>query len=294
MKYYLIAFLSLILFASCSKQKEEAKVMIDGPEAYQKADGFIGGVIYDRFWAQEARFNQFDPNINHYKEFEDFYRCKQCHGWDLLGSEGAYIGRAPNQARPNVNPLNLYKLADELSAEDLFEAIKYGRNNEMRRAPGTDLSNYDPETNSEVGDAMPDFSQILGDEQIWQLVKFLKVEKNDIAQLYDAEYIGDYPNGQAVFSNIGKDGNAEEGYAYYKKTCGLSVCHGNDGTARLIDGELTLGAMIIEDPYEVHHKAKFGNPGSNPPMPGDRETNIEIIKNLYKALTDSTRFPIGN
>ena len=47
-------------------------------------------------------------------------------------------------------------------------------------------------------------------------------------------------------------------------------CHGDDGT--LIDikppNELFIDAVAQDNPWEVLHKIRFGNPGTTPPMPG--------------------------
>jgi len=42
---------------------------------------------------------------------------------------------------------------------------------------------------------MPDFSKILTDAQIWNLVKYIKEDILDTTQLYDITTEGTYPDG---------------------------------------------------------------------------------------------------
>ena len=104
--------LSLVLFAAlvgmggtaCS---DDATGPVTEPSEFLAADGVNGGRLYDQFWAGETRFNQADPNLAAFKARADFFRCKQCHGWDRLGTGGAYVGRGPRSSRPNISSVNL-------------------------------------------------------------------------------------------------------------------------------------------------------------------------------------------
>jgi mono/diheme cytochrome c family protein len=278
-------FISLLLFGliftSCTHEDE----IINPPPS--DGDFAKGGIMFNKFWSEESGFDQNDPNIAKFDASPDFFRCKQCHGWDGLGNQGAYIDRAPNSARPNVTSINLYQMGLTESAEEIFEELK---ESEGRRDINADLSDYDPETNNTEGDKMPNFSQILTDDQIWDLVKFIKEGIFDVRELYDAEYTGFYPTGSKNFSNIGLNGNASNGNAYYADKC--AVCHGADGTQIELHGGATVGSMVRSDPDEVQHIVKYGELGE--PMIGDFDITIEEMKDLYKALADETNFPDRN
>lgn len=281
--------LSLVLFAAlvgmggtaCS---DDATGPVTEPAEFLAADGVNGGRLYDKFWAGETRFNQADPNLAAFKARGDFFRCKQCHGWDRLGTGGAYVGRGPRSSRPNVSSVNLAGFVASASPQQIFDAIKQGAG---RRAPTVDLSTYDPATNFTVGDQMPDYGQILTDGQIWELVKFLKSDAFDTRDLYDSEVTGSYPTGKITFTNIGRDGDADRGDMIFSQSC--SFCHGFNGTSIQVDGgAFTVGRHLRSKPYEDAHKIRFGQLGS--PMASTTLT-LSQMKDLYKALSNSTRYP---
>ena len=250
---------------------------------YDKAESSTGGIMYDKFWAEEANFDQEDPNLDLFNDNPDFFRCKQCHAWDGLGNKGSYIGRRANATRPNVSSLDLYELAQDKTPEELFAALK---ESDGRRDLSYDLSQYDPATNNTEGDKMPDLSQILTDKEIWSLVKFLKEGMIDVTELYNGNYQGLYPSGIASYSEIGLNGDATAGNAYYADNC--ASCHGSDGLKINLDG-LGVGGFTRAKPYEVQHKTKFGQLGSS--MGGAFEITDEEMRNMYKALADESDFP---
>ena len=203
--------------------------------AYEKATSVKGGIMYDKFWASEANIDLLIEDTDLLNDNADFFRCKQCHAWDGLGNAGSYIGRGPSMTRPNVSSLNLYELAQSKTKEELFEALK---KTSGRRDIGYNLSQYDPATNKEEGDKMPDLTQIIGDKELWNLVKFLKEGMFDESQLYDGTYTGTYPTGSASYDNIGLNGNSANGDAYYTANC--AGCHGADGTSISLGGKVLV------------------------------------------------------
>jgi len=254
-----------------------------GADDFEKADGIEGGKYYDKFFASSGTqwSTPSDPsvNIDDITDFGDFYRCKQCHGWDLLGRAGAYNGRAPNTTRPNVSFVNLKTYVQSATNQELFDKIKKEGGRPVDPALTADGTNGE-------GDGHPDYGTIFTDEQIWDIVKFLKTEVIDIDILYDFTTQGSYPDGTISYSNIGKGGNADNGSTYYNDR-GCGNCHGADGT-NLIMGGRTLGKFLRDKPYEVHHKTKFGQLGS--PM-GPTATTDQEMKDLYLLLTDPVLFP---
>jgi mono/diheme cytochrome c family protein len=251
--------------------------------AFELASGINGGTMYDKFWTPETGWNQSDPNLATFNNFSNFFRCKQCHAWDRLGNAASYIGRAPSATRPNVSSLNLKTATEAMSEQDLFDALWRSTS---RRPVSADLSTYDPVTNSTVGDQMPDLSDIMTEDQVWDLVKFLLEEANDVDRLYDWTTTGTYPTGSISYSNIGAGGNASNGDAVYAANC--VACHGNDGTAITVDGSFSVGSFLRAKPYEVQHKVKFGQPGT---AMGSLVTDIDDILDLYLALTNATTYP---
>ena len=279
-KFYSSLFVLLIsiLVASCDKDKTT-----DPPTAYDNASLSKGGIMYDKFWATEAGYDQSSANLTKLNASGDFFRCKQCHGWDLLGRNGSYIGRGPKTTRPNISAVNLYQFAQSKTPQEIFDALKKSTG---RRDISYDLSQYNPTSNNTEGDKMPNFSQLLTDSQIWDIVKFLKTGAFDVAKLYDASYTGAYPTGKASFSNHGKDGNAASGNTYFSANC--AGCHGTDGKVLALEG-MTLGKFTRSKANEVQHKVKYGQLGSV--MTGHFDISLSQMKDLYKAIADTTKYP---
>ncbi len=252
-------------------------------DAYNKADGILGGKLYDKFWASETGWTA--PNgINaaDITNYGDFYRCKQCHGWDQMGREGAYIDRAPKTTRPSVGP-SLIEPIENDPIEEFYDHLK-----NVTGRPVDPTLTQDGTTGS--GDAMPAFGTILTDEEIWDIIKFLKEERLDVTQLYDLTTTGTYPTGTKSFSNIGKDGDPAAGDAFFSANC--AGCHGADGKGIAIIDEgdtLTVGFFGRNKPYELQHKIKFGNLGSA--MTGVPTATVADVKNLFKALQDQLKYP---
>ena len=252
------------------------------PTAYEVSVEGNGGIMYDKFWAEESGFDQSDPNFDLYNDNANFFRCKQCHAWDGLGTNGSYIGRGNSTTRPNVSTLNLFELIQNSTPEELYEHVS---RTEGRRDISYDLSQYGPTSTTE-GDKMPNYSQILTSSQMWDLVKFMKEGMVDVNELYVGTYTGEYPSGTALYNSIGKDGNEALGNTYYADKC--ASCHGADGTDIDLDGK-GVGGFTRSKPYEVQHKTKFGQLGTS--MVGEFDITLEEMKDLYKALSSSTNYP---
>lgn len=273
--------LAVLFAAGCSSDSTGPK---GEPAAFLQADGVNGGRLYDQFWAAETDFPAAHPLRTALQNRSDFFRCKQCHGWDRLGTAGAYINRGPRTTRPNISSVNLAAVVTSMSAQQLFEALK---RSEGRRHPTVDLSTYHPATNFTVGDQMPDYSQILSDTQLWDLVRFLKVDAFDVRELYDFTTSGSYPTGTITYANIGRNGDAARGDALFTAKC--SFCHGGDGRAFKVDGAaFTVGAHLRSKPYEDQHKIRYGQLGS-----GMRDTELTLaeMRDLYKALANAAKYP---
>jgi mono/diheme cytochrome c family protein len=278
-----LALVALLVVGAAGCDGDDGTGVNGDPPGFTNADGINGGTMYDKFWTSETGWNQADPNLATFNNFSNFFRCKQCHAWDRLGNAASYIGRAPSTSRPNVSPVNLIEHTEHHTPQELFDAISSSAG---RRAVDADLASYDPASNPTVGDQMPDFGSFMTDDQIWDLVKFLKEEAVDTDLLYDFSTTGMYPTGSITYSNIGAGGDATAGDALYAARC--TGCHGADGTAILVDGSFSVGSFLRAKPYEVQHKVKFGQPGTTM---GSLVTDVTEILDLYLALTNATTYP---
>lgn len=263
-----------------------------GGLAYQMADGITGGQLYAEFWASETGFSLANSNLDNLQQLDkinakaDFFRCVQCHGWDRLGRLGGYSNRAPTADRPGVADVDLAKISEMLSPQPLFDRIKSGSH---YRSIQEDLDDYDPAFNYVIGDKMPNYSEILTDAQIWDIVKFLKEEALDTTALYDIVLLGSqYPRSRG-FANMGVDGSSVAGEQLFTNKC--SACHGADGTKLLLDeGLYTVGSYIRSKPYEAQHITKFGHLGSvmGPVL---KDSSLSDIQDLFAAMRDGDKYP---
>jgi len=237
-RIYLIYILFIGLLVSCSKD-----VAINPDQvAFDAASGVKGAQIYDHPLNYASASQTDYPNT-----YTNFWRCKSCHGWDLRGQSGVLIDKASSATYPVAAAGNLYQTSRSKTIREIFDAVK--------KSGGRKKGVYDA--------THPDFSTILTDAQIWDVVKFLKVTSHNVDDFYTTTTTGTYPTGTKAFSNIGKGGNAAAGLVTYNKNC--AVCHGTDG--KKIDiycQSLFLGEMFRKDPHEMQHKAIWG-------MPNDRE-----------------------
>jgi mono/diheme cytochrome c family protein len=254
--------------------------------SFNAADGINGGRLYDTFWAGETTFESpADPSvkIEDITDFSNFYRCKQCHGWDQLGRQGAYVGRTPKTSRPSVaNGIRGFVATS--TNRELFDALKNDGGAAVDPARTADGTN-----DALGGNLHPDYGKILSDAEIWDLAKFLKTEAFDVSQIYDFTVTGTYPTGSISFSNWGKGGTAANGLAMYNQSCGFDVCHGTDGTGPILAEGKTVGDFVRSKSNEAHHKIKYGQLGS--PMLGVSDMTIDDMKDLYTALGDTLAFP---
>ena len=96
----------------------------------------------------------------------------------------------------------------------------------------------------------------LSDEDIWDLAKFVLEEQIDTDEIIDADglFNGDAGTGQTLY-DAGIGGNLA-----------CAICHGADGKQLLFDdGTVTLGGLANDNPWEVQHKVRFGQPGTAMP-----------------------------
>lgn len=272
------SYLILILFISLTMSCKKDNAVDPNQVAFDAADGIRGAQIFDHplNYANASKTDY--PNA-----YTNFWRCKSCHGWDLRGQSGVLIGKASSATYPGAAAVNLYASARSKSIKDLFDAVKKSGG----RAHGT----YDA--------THPDFSTILTDAQIWDVVKFIKVTSHNVDDFYTTTTTGTYPTGTVTFSNIGKGGNAAAGLVTYNANC--KVCHGADG--KKIDiycQNLFLGEMFRKDPHEVQHKSLWGMPNDREhvdsgcafagPMPAMPITDQDV-RNMMVMGQDVTMFP---
>lgn len=207
-----------------------------GNEAFDSADLVRGGQLYDKWWSVPGVLDPVEPTSGNpsyaltagTRTGADTWRCKECHGWDYEGRDGAY---GPGSSR-FTGVSGLMHASEEDPAEGLFDTIKNGRS----------------------GTAMATFSSHLSDGDIWDLVKFIKEGIIDESQYIDS----------ATKKPIGAD--LTRGQSRYNSVC--AACHGSDGTQLNFGspGEPEyVGTVAVDNPWEFLHKIRFGQPGTEMP-----------------------------
>ena len=253
------------------------------PASYESADGVLGGAAYSKWWTTDAGGSGTQPET---AVGADFYRCKSCHAWDGLGNAGSYADRTGQStgktSRPDVTSVNLRASALRETPAELYDLIA--------RPSGRTLDAAD--------NSHPGYSQFLTEDQIWDLVKFMKEEWVEPTDLYELKVEGpamywDYSTDPATlqtptrsYSSIGAGGDAGRGATLVANTC--SACHGTDGTGLDIGGA-SLGQTIREKPHEAWFKVKFGEAGTG--MAPGLLTATQDLKDLFAALADADKFP---
>ena len=171
----------LLLVSACAAPKEEAP-----PPAAPKATPASiskGGLIYDTWWkvvegASVPTGNQtlWATQTTNKRSGGDTWRCKECHGWDYKGKDGAYGKGSHLTGFPGVYNASLNKTKAEL-----LDVLK-GKANSSH-----------------------DFSSLLGETGLNDVVNFLKEGVIDETPYIDAstkKTIGaNTTHGQELFSS---------------------------------------------------------------------------------------------
>ena len=247
------------------------------PAAYTSADPYLGGAAYAKWYISDAGGSD---NLS-VTVGSDFYRCKACHAWDGAGNAASYSDRtgqsSGKSSRPDVSSVNLRNTIATSTVTELYDLIEHSWGRPLDAA----------------SNEMPNYKPYLTTGQIWNLVKFMKEEWVDPVELYDLAVTGP-PISDAdtkptlAFSNIGKNGSASNGNALMSTHC--FSCHGSNG--KLIDdvdGKTGIGQFTRQKPHEAWFKVKFGNGGSM--KPGQLVNSTSDLKDVYKALTNTTTYP---
>ncbi len=78
------------------EEVEEVAEVEEEPEAELFGDALRGGLLYDKWWkplgldAPEGDHPLWSTQMDNTRSGADTWRCKECHGWDYSGADGAY------------------------------------------------------------------------------------------------------------------------------------------------------------------------------------------------------------
>lgn len=227
------------------------------PAEYVLADASRGGRLYDKWWleigapAPSGEHPLYPPTS--LTVGSSTHRCKECHGWDYKGRDGAYGSGSHFTGIAGVQ-------GTTLTPQTLFDFLK-------------------ADSNPQTGGAGHDMDALgLSDGDIWDIVKMTLegvVETDDyiprrcVGGLNDGLICieaGECPGGACDPAPIFTGDADSSGYFSYGDNC--AQCHGNRGDAinfgSVADPEY-VGTVAFDNPWEFLHKVRFGHPGM--PMP---------------------------
>jgi thiosulfate dehydrogenase len=204
-----------------------------------------GGLLYDKWYAAAnngvglqapadnhplwSTRDTINGGQNNTTSGADTYRCKECHGWDYQGSDGAY----GNPASSHYTGFGGLTLAADKPAIEVFCAIAAGDVDGVSHVFGSDEGGW------------------LSDSELAQLTKLI-TDPNGIKNA-DRNVAGD---GTVNLVATGKDAAT----LYSQRGCASVACHDADGTVNVGD-HAGLGELASDNPWETLHKIRFGSPG---------------------------------
>lgn len=191
-----------------------------------------GGLLYDQWWkvvgASEPEDDQalWALQTTNTLTGAGTWRCKECHGWDYEGKDGAYASGSHMTGFPGVWEAAQVKTVDELVA------VLKGSSNSQH-----------------------DFSTALQPADLTDAANFLKYGLVDMSEFVDyatkKPIGGDAARGNSLFDGLCAACHGPDG----KKL--------NFGTEEEPE---YVGTIAVDNPVEFLHKIRVGQPGSNPPM----------------------------
>jgi thiosulfate dehydrogenase len=170
----------------------------------------------------------------------DTWRCKECHGWDYKGVDGAYGSGSHMTGFKGVVD------SSAMSAEDLTAWLDGTKNADH---------NF-------VGDGM------LGEAQVQMLVAFLQSEKIDSSAFVNADKTitgGNAENGTEFYSSNCAMCHGDDG-----KTLNF----GDDAEPEFV------GTIAADNPWEFVHKVNYGHPGAIMPSGINMNWTLQDIIDL--------------
>jgi mono/diheme cytochrome c family protein len=204
-----------------------------GDTNFDNASAARGGALYDKWWAVNGAE---EPSENHPRwTWQDTntrsgsttWRCKECHGWDYKGADGAY-GESSSHF---TGFTGIFETT--LTNQEIFDKVK---------------------TDHGFGDAG------LSDTDVWDLTKFVLEGQIDTDEIITAtgNFSGDSGTGQARYENGLGTGTA---CSACHGSDGLQAPPGEDPATH----EDFVGLVANENPWEFQHKIRFGQPGDTMP-----------------------------
>lgn len=250
-----ITLVILAAVAGCTTTSSSGRLSVDPrPETDSVRAGLVrGGALYDRWWVVlEADAPQGDHPLwsqrpdteSNSRSGPDTWRCKECHGWDNRGVAGAYGSGSHRTGFAGVADAASRPEAEIVTT--ILEGHGYAA----------------------VG---------LSEQDARNLARFINRGLIDTSALIDAggKFTGSPAAGKALFHEpiTGKDACAD--------------CHGQDGLESPWDDQEFddfPGLVARKNPWELLHKVRFGQPGTEMPAAAMAHLNPDQLADLGAFL----------
>jgi len=236
-------------------------------DALGPIDVVKGGKLYDKYWevavaTEPPSTHPRWPTTNTAISGSGTWRCKECHGWDYRGADGAYAtGKHATGIQGIVTTTGF--IMQNSGAAGVYGFLK---------------------TNVEHG-----FTMTFTEDEFYQLTKFIMTMRTEVAASQSGvNFIDDA-------TKLTKGTDAANGKVLYDTantaSCSNAGCHGEDGKAfDFADGDLDnppnefVHHIAQENPWEFIHKIRFGQP-NYPAMP-TLYNSASATENTIQAAAD--------
>ncbi|MFQ6016410.1 MAG: c-type cytochrome [Anaerolineae bacterium] len=202
-----------------------------------------GGRLYDKWWkvidaeAPTTDHPLWALQTTNTRSGSATWRCKECHGWDYKGKDGAY-----GSGSHYTGFVGVWDAAQTKSAEELAAILKGSTN------------------------ADHDFSSVLDDTSITDLANFLKEGLVDNAQYIDYSTKkpigGDASHGEELFSGLCAACHGDDGTEINFKTP---------------EEPEYVGTVASGNPWEFLHKVRAGQPGTAMPAAIEGDWSMQDV-----------------
>ena len=232
-----------------------------------------GGLAYDNWTKEDSGGTGSLPDG---AEDSDYVRCKACHGWDHMATDGGYVRRSRNEGRSGagdgdstsrnisfaVREEGVEVTADMIWHMGTGRAYSDGKGSWVALDETHSASNKAAHSNGyTLGNQHPDFSTGgMTQEQANCLAEFLNFAGADPT----AYFAGINPGMNPVLYTIVDTADAEAGETFYDENC--DGCHGDPADESPIgDPEGGILAYLAQDGKfsEFSHKVRWGIPGTS-------------------------------
>lgn len=261
MKRLIVCFVILVLLLGSSLYAQMRGGMMRGsqpfsPQQYSPTQDkwFLeqlylvrGGQLYDDWWrttVDTAKPDKDHPlwekQTSNKRKGYDTYRCKECHGWDYRGKDGAY-GKGSHY----TGFIGVFQAGKNLSIKELEQSLKGSTNKDH------------------------DFSGNISEDDMFDLALFMRKGLIDTREFVDNEGVplgGNIRTGDYLFQrNCTHMCHGKWGTAI------------NFGDAEKPE---FVGTIAHDNPWEFIHKVRVGQPGTRMPSAILNEWSQRDILNL--------------